>query len=231
MAALLFYQTPTLLDKHVHKDLKFKKINDFDFASEVNSVPVAAQEFFQCGRNHPILFSKNEREEYIPIALLSLLNKGHHLGKDWGDVYVPSFIQRYPFALEEKQGMVMIDKDAPHFQQNDGERLLSDAGEPSETLNKILQMLQTLDRAYALTKDFTKAVADKGLFKPCKHTIKFSDREIKFGHLYAIEESEFNKALSSEEIVTWFKNGWIAWSYAHINSISAMTELVKRMPH
>ena len=63
---------------------------------------------------------KNSEGDFIPVALLSLTQKGHNLGSQWSEVYVPAFIRRYPFVLESSQGMVMFDKEAPHIQEEEG---------------------------------------------------------------------------------------------------------------
>lgn len=230
MTSLLFYQNPVPLDKNKHKRLKLKKLDNLKFAAEANSVPVSGFEFFQCSRNYPVMFVKNASEEFIPIALLSLSSKGHNLGDRWEDVYIPTFVRRYPFVLEDQKGVVMIDSDAPHLQEEEGAPLFDDEGEPTDTLKDIMRFLENVDQSYRLTQDYVKALKQKDLLQPCKGTVKFTDTTLKLDHLYVVEEKAFQKALSDDEVVEWYKKGWIAWTYAHIHSISAIGEVVKRLP-
>lgn len=228
--SLLFYKQPVMLDKVKHKNLKLKKLTNLEFASEVNSVPVAGMEFFSCSRHYPVMFVKNNNESYIPIAVLSLTPKGHNLGDKWEDVYVPSFVRRYPFVLEASQGMVMIDEAAPQLQEDEGEALFQDKGEPTAVLRDIMNFLDTCDKSYKLTEEYSKAVADKGLLEPFKGTVKFADSTLKLDHLYVINEQKLYETLNDEEIVSWFKRGWLAWTHAHLHSLSALSEVVKRFP-
>lgn len=231
MAKLLFYKNPVPLDKTKHKNLKLKKLDNLNFASTVNSVPVAGFEFFQCSRNHPVMFVKNAKDEFLPIALLSLLSEGHHLGEKWQDVYVPGFVRRYPFIMgDDGKGLVMIDEEAEQLQEEEGDNIFTEEGEPSEFLQKVMQFLNTMDKEYRATTEYCKALKEKGLLQPCKSTIKFTDTTLKLDHLYVVGDKEFHESLSDEETAEWFKKGWIAWTYAHIHSMGAMPEVVKRMP-
>lgn len=231
MAKMLFYKDPVPLDKVKHKDIKLKKLDNLNYTAEANSVPVAGFEFFQCSRNHPIMFVKNSRDEFLPIALLSLLSQGHHLGEHWEGVYIPSFVRRYPFIMgDDGKGLVMIDKESDQLQENEGDALFNDEGEPTEVLQKIMQFLTTMDQEYRFTTEYCRALKSKDLLQPCKSTIKFTDTTLKLDHLYVVEEKAFHESLSDEELSEWFKKGWIAWTYAHIHSMGAMSEVVKRMP-
>lgn len=230
MSSLLFYKKPVPLDKEKHKNLKLKKLDNLSFAAETNSVPVAGFEFFPCSRHHPVMFVKNASEDYIPIALLSLTSRGHNLGEQWQDVYIPSFVRRYPFVLEDKNGLVMIDSEAEHLQEEDGDALFTDAGEPSEVLQNIIRFLESMDRAYRQTQEYAAALKAKNLLHPCKGTIKFTDTTMKLDHLFVVDEKAFSEALNDEEIIEWYKKGWVAWTYAHIHSIAALSEVVKRLP-
>ncbi len=230
MSSLLFYKNPVPLDKQKHKNLKLKKLDNLNFTASANSVPVAGFEFFQTSRNHPVMFVKNANGDFIPIALLSLTSKGHNLGEKWQDVYIPSFVRRYPFVLEDKQGVVMIDSEAPQLQEDEGEALFDESGEPTETLKTIMQFLQTVDQGYRATQDYVDALKVKDLLQPCQGTIKFTDTTLKLDHMYVVDEKAFADVLSDEEILDWYKRGWIAWTYAHIHSIGAIPDVIKRLP-
>ncbi len=226
----MFYNSPVPLDKSKHANLKFKHLDNLSFAGNANSVPLAGFEFFACGRNHPVMFVKNAKDEFIPIALLSLTPKGHHLGDQWEDVYVPAFIRRYPFILEDQKGIVMFDESCANLQEEEGEPLFDGEGESTDTLKNIVRFLETVDRGYRATEEYVKALTEKDLLQPCQNTIKFTDNTLKLDNLYVVEEKSFVEKLSDEEIAAWFKKGWIAWTYAHLNSVSSLHDVIKRLP-
>lgn len=230
MSSLLFYKKPIPLEKVKHVKLKLKQPQDLKFAEKANSVPVAGTEFFACSRNHPVMFVKNSDGGFVPIALLSFVSDGNNLGDHWEGVYIPAFVRRYPFVLEAEKGIVLFDEESPQLQEEEGERLFNDEGEATETLSNIVKFLDHVDRGFRATESYVKALVEKDLLHPCKNTIKFTDNTLKLDNLYVVDEKEFVEKLSDEEVVEWFKKGWIAWTYAHLNSVSSITEVVKRLP-
>lgn len=228
MTELLFYKKPVPLDRNKHRALKFKASANYSFASHVNTVPLSGPEFFQCSRNHPVMFVKTAAGGFLPAALLSFDSQMHRLSDTWDGVYVPTFIKRYPFALAENKDIIMIDESASHFSE-DGERLFDDSGEPTPVFHSIIKYLDELNLAHSLTLDYTKALKAKGLLSPCKHVIKMPDREIKLDNFYVVSERELHESLTKDEVADWFLKGWLAWTYAHIHSIGSISEIIKRM--
>jgi hypothetical protein len=51
MPELLFYHQPTVLNKEVHKAIRFSPVKDFRFTNKVNSVPLLVIEFFESSRD------------------------------------------------------------------------------------------------------------------------------------------------------------------------------------
>lgn len=229
MAELLFYEKPAPLAKDKHKNLRFKKLDNYAFASRVNTIPVSGPEFFPCSRNHPVMFAETGNGGFLPMALLSLTSQSHQLGDRWEGVYVPTFVKRYPFALAENKGIVMIDEEAAHFNGKDGELLFDDAGEPTPVLQDMLKYLDTLDQAHRQTLDYTRALKVKGLLQRSQSIVQLVDREIKLDNFFVVNEKDLYSALTDEEIVDWYYKGWIAWTYAHIHSIGSVNEILKRM--
>lgn len=222
MTELLFYEKPTPLAKDKHKTWRYKRTNDYGFASAINTVPVAGHEFFHCSRDFPVMFVETSAGSFLPVALLALTNRSHQLGDRWEGVYVPAFIKRYPFALAENQDVVMIDERAPHFQAPDGDPLFDEEGEPSLVLRDTLEYLDVLNKGHVQTLEYMRALKVKGLLSRCKSTVKLLDREIKLDSFFVVNEREFQEALTDEEVVDWFNRGWIGWTYAHIHSIGSV---------
>ena len=143
MSELLFYQRPTVLNKDIHKSLRFSPVTDFGFTSNVNSVPLLAIEFFESSRDLPVLFSQDQEGNYFPIALLSLKNQGHEQIDEagvWLGNYTPAFIRRYPFVLSSDKN-VCFDADYTGLQEtgSEGESLFTDDGTYTDKKEKIIE--------------------------------------------------------------------------------------------
>jgi hypothetical protein len=226
-SSLLFYKNPTPLDKNKHSKHRLKKQSDYSFAATTNSVPVAGFEFFQASRHFPVFFLKNKEGNFVPVAVLSFRKDGHDLGDTWNEAYVPAYIRRYPFVLSQDR-MVLFDADAPHIQEQEGERLFNDDGENTEFTNELLKFLEQVDAGYRATEEFCKAASEKGLIEPFKGELKFKEGSLKLNDLHSIDEKKLMESLSESEVNDWFKRGWLAWAYAHLHSIGSIDAILKR---
>jgi hypothetical protein len=219
MATLLFYQELVALDRQEHRNLRLKKVGP-DFAKGVNSVPLAGVEFFEAGRDLPVLFAKSANDDYVPLALLSLQSSGHNLG-DWGDIYVPAFIRRYPF-LKASDGNIVIDKQSPYLQEEEGDPLFKEDGSNSEFLDKLIGFLNHMDAQFKATAEYSDACAKKELFTPFNVQVNIGkEKPVRLDNLFVIDEKKLQQ-LSDEEAINWYRKGWLAWSYAHLHSLGAM---------
>ncbi len=223
----MFYANPIPLDKKKHANFKLKRQDNYGFAQDSNSVPVAGFEFFEASRSFPIFFVKNQKENFIPIAILSLKQKGHDLGDTWEDAYVPAYVRRYPFILSS-DGMVLFDSEAPHLQESEGDALFDAEGEASETTKEIVKFLETVDHGYRLTEEYCKALGEKGVLEPFQGQVKFPQGSVNLGDLYAINEKKLHEVLNETDVNEWFKKGWLAWSHAHLHSLGSMQEIFRR---
>lgn len=230
MPTLLFYNDPLLLNREEHKSLHYQASSDFGFTKEVNSVPLTGIEFFEASRDFPVLFSCDDNGDYFPLVLLSLTANSHPLcsdSGDWGELYVPAFIRRYPFALTEDKN-VCLDKSAPHFSETEGKALFSEDGSPSETLDAVITFLDQFDQQHAQTVQFCASAKEHDLFEPFNMQLMVAkDQPLRLDGLFTIKEEQLNK-LPKTEVNKWFKNGWLAWSYAHLHSLGALRRMLNR---
>ncbi len=227
MAALMFYQEPVALEKKKHVDLKLDRQQNYAHAANINSVPVGGMEFFQASRDFPILFIKNAKDEYLPMAILSLRENTHDLGDTWEGAYVPAFVRRYPFILTSEK-VVMFDAKAPHFQSGEGDALFKAEDEPTDALKEIVNFLEAVDANFKRTEEFSKAVAEKELFEPYKATVKFDNAQVRLDDLYVINEKKLHEALDKDTLHEWFNKGWVAWTHAHLHSLGSIPEIIQR---
>lgn len=230
MAELLFYNEPVFLNREVHKELKFSVSSDYSYTESVNSVPLTGIEFFEASRDMPVLFGCDEKGDYFPLALLSLMEDGHkHIDQkgEWAESYIPAFVRRYPFALTD-EGTVCFDKKAGQFGGEKGEALFDDEGENSETLNNIINFLNNYDQQYKLTQEYCKALKEAELLKPFNLQILIDkDHPLRMEGLFVVDEQKLME-VEEEKLAAWFKSGWLAWTYAHLHSLGALDRLAKR---
>lgn len=228
MAQHLFYQEPMALDRLEHRHLCLKRKDDLEFARAVNSVPIAGSEFFEASRDFPILFMQNPQTgNFTPVVILALREKGHVFGNNWGNLYMPAFIRRYPFALS-KDGAIMVDRQAPHLQEDDGERLFNDAGENTEALDSIIGFLRESDNQFMLTRQFSDALAKQDLLIQFDTKVQVDDNTVvDLGDVFIVDEKKL-KELPDDIVTQWFRQGWLAWCYAHLHSTGAIPRLAQR---
>lgn len=227
MSSPMFYNNIAPLDKKRDIDLKLTRQSDFAFAKNTNSIAVAGFEFFEASRSFPIFFIKNDENTYIPLAIISFRKSGHELGEKWEGAYVPAYMRRYPFILSA-DGVVAYDLDAPHFQGEDGERLFTEEGEPTEQLTGLVDYLKMVDRGFKMTEEFCAAAADKELFNLFEGKVEFGSNTINLGDVHVINEKKLHDALNEAEVFEWFNKGWLAWAHAHLHSIGSLNEVLKR---
>ncbi|WP_062268090.1 SapC family protein [Endozoicomonas arenosclerae] len=230
MAELLFYSEPTLLNREVHKTLRFSASPDYSFTKEVNSVPLAGIEFFEASRDMPVLFGKDEEGGYFPLVMLSLMDGGHKQldeSGEWGDSYVPAFIRRYPFALTD-DGTVCFDQKAGQLQSEEGDLLFNDEGEGTKVLDNIVQFLSSFEGQYKETRRYCDQCKEFDLFVPFNLKVMAGgEKPLKLDGLYVIDEKKLNE-IPESAVSSWFKSGWLAWTYAHLHSVGALSRLVKK---
>lgn len=227
MSEILFYEKPTALNRENHKQLRFRGITDLSFSKGQNSVPIAGLEFFEASRAMTVLFNKTKNGDYFPVVLLSLQNAGHDLvGEDgkWKGTYIPSFIRRYPFAMTA-EGNVCFDADSAAFSETEGQPLFDDEGNNAELLDNVIRFLQQYQVEMKQTQAYCKELAELDFFSEFSVEVgRNTDNPVRIQGLYAVDEKKF-ATLEGEKLQSWFKQGWVGWTYAHLHSIGALRTL------
>ncbi|MFO6420079.1 SapC family protein [Hylemonella sp. W303a] len=228
MSELLFYEKPVALNRERHKKLRLKAMDDgFAFSAGVNSVPLAAIEFFEASRDMTVLFQKGADGHFFPVVMMSLSNSGHALvdpqGR-WQGSYVPAFIRRYPFALAS-DGTVCIDEKSRAFSETEGELLFTEDGH-APALDSALAFMRGFDTEMRRTREFCDGLAQKGLLAPFEVEVRPRDggRAVRLQGLHAVSTQKFSE-LRGDTLELWFTKSWVAWIYAHLHSIGALAKL------
>lgn len=220
----LFYKNPVLLDGQKHKEMSLVKDFGLDFTATTNAVPVNLIELPQIAHFYPIAFSNDGQA--TPVAILGVRNDENlfvNKKGEWAkDVYIPSYIRRYPFILtevnngeslslciDETEGVVSNDNDNPLFDKD---------AKPTELANNAMEFCKSYHAASQQTLEFSKALADSGLLveRTAELVIK-GDQKVNFSGFAIIDEEKFNK-LDDATFNEWRQKGWIGAIYAHLFS-------------
>lgn len=237
MSALLFYQNPVPLNRETHKDLQLKSIsNDFGFAAGTNSVPLAANEFYDAQRDYPIVFVGTGEGELAPVALLGL-RQGENLfvdkNKQWDSDYVPVFARCYPFVLARNDGsddfLVCVDESSPALVKEGGEPLFDDAGQESASLRRSVDLLSEFQGHVKRTREFSQRLGTLGLLKEITlQIVPEGGDPLSLQGVQVVDEAKL-MTLEDAQVLELFRSGELGWIYAHLASLRNVQHLSKRL--
>ena len=236
MANLLFYDKPVALNKVAHKDAKIKPLDgDYSFARNTNSVVLAGIEFTEAAKEYPIVFAK-AGDTAVPVALLGLRNSENLFvdskGK-WNSKYIPAFVRRYPFVLaemqQENQRVVCIDESYSGFNEEEGEALFGEDGEPNQLLKQAMEFLEEYQRQYMRTEAFLKRLTDNDLLMSLNARVDLVDgQQFALSGLLAVDEKKLLQ-LEDAKALEFLRSGELAWIYCHLMSLGCMGQMVDRI--
>lgn len=237
MATLLFYRQPVILNREQHGKLRVKGgVGGFSFANAVNSVPLAGIEFSDACRSLPIVFSDNPDGKGFPLALVGLRQDENLLvdaaGKWLGD-YIPGFVRRYPFVLQEKPDVsdfsVLIDEAYEGFGSQEGEALFDGDGKDSPVLTQAIEFLTNFQAVAERTREFVARLHELKLLVPRAIQINLPGfTPFVMQGFSAVDETKL-AALSDEQLLALARRGELGWIYAHLISLGTVPLLLKAL--
>lgn len=207
------------LSSEEHKSLKIQTRNKFEYAENYHSISLASAEMLKAALSFPILFIQNKTDDgktdFDIVAILSLVaNQNQYIeDSEWTASYMPSAMRVYPFRLQGES--VLIDEDAPHLSESEGDPLFTEEGEPAEALNHAIAFLKTCHDANVETKAWCKRMDELGLITEHNTTIVSpKGGRFKLENFYAIDKEKLD-ALPDETLSTLAKDGSLALIHAH----------------
>jgi hypothetical protein len=226
----LFYSNPVPLDRNVHRALKTGVLNtDYSFARSAHFVPALIDEFSPASREMPIVFLPTNKT-YSPVFMLGLRAGENRLIKDDGaftTTYVPAYLRRYPFILGEEQGrdpVVCIDAGNLVLSETDGETLFDDDGQPTQSLQNMVDLATNYFEAGKRTQAFVSILDDLGLFRQITIESRTSSDGQTIHGLAAIDENKLYE-LSDADFLTLRTQRLLGPIFAHFFSLSQIDRL------
>lgn len=235
--SMLIYENVAPVNKQRHAGWGIQGDGSFNFAKEVNSVPVTGVEFGAASNEFTIVFTKTN-EGALPIAVLGV-RSGENLFVDeagkWLATYVPAFIRRYPFVFSTgDQGETLtlcLDEayDGCH-EDGTGERMFKEGGENTEYLEKVIAFLRDYQDHYQRTLWFGKKLEELDLLEPMG--AQFNTPDGKKGSLsgFFVVSRDKLKKLGAEQLAELVKNDALELIYLHLNSMQNLKDTIRRLP-
>ncbi len=216
-----------------HSNLKVKPVDSFNFAKTSHIVSIIVNEFNRVALTYPIVFLKDNEEKYNAYALLGL-KQGENLFVDeegkWQSGYVPAIIRRYPFALGKGQAqdqfIVCIDEESPFINEEEGQPLVKEDGNPGEVVEKAKDFLTEIYRFNELTSRFCRELEDRNLLTQLNMQIKGGEAPVNIAGCFGVDEKKLN-ALTDDEFLALRKNGSLPLIYAHLLSLAQIERLAR----
>ena len=227
----------TLLNNVDHKDVRIITERSAAYGDNVMFAMTFPFEFRSVQASYPILFHRNERGEFYPVALFGFQsNENLFLDETgWRARYIPAMIRRQPFLIgfgpDKGQGgegrrMLSLDMDSPRVSTERGEPLFEPLGGRTPFLEEMATLLETLYRGTEHSKEFVKALQEHGLIESVNFDITLADgsRNQLLG-FFAIDEDKL-QGLSSEALGQLNAKGFLMPLFMMLASTVNMRTLV-----
>ena len=234
---LLIYGQVEAVNKQRHVDWSIKAENNYNFAKQVNSVPLMAVEFPNAAADYSIVFA-GEGDEVLPVVVMGVReDENLYIEEDgsWKAGYVPAFIRRYPFVFastDEGQTLTLcLDESYEGCNQDGrGERLFDAEGEQTQYLGKVLDFLQDYQSHYSRTQSFCKKLNELDLFEEmgARFTLPSGEERTLTG--FKVISREKLKALPQEELAVLMANDGLELIYLHLQSMRNLGKVLERLP-
>ena len=229
------YKNPIFLNSVTHKSVKVAPVTEYKFAGQLNSVVIVGQEFLEAAKFYPVVFTKGQNDEIIPVALLGLRNSENLFVDDKGKwregSYIPAFFRRYPFILASNVGQdgsfaVCVDSSYEGFGKKKGLTLFDDEGNQTDEFKRVVDFLRTYQTQFENTKELVKMLQEYELFRDVSANITMPEGEkLGYAGLMMVDEVKMLQ-LEDDKILNLVRSGYLAWIYAHLYSLSNFRSLM-----
>jgi len=235
MTTNAFYQSPVLLNREAHRQLRVLPCSEYGFTSTSPSLPVTGAEFIDAGKDFAIVFADAGGGAVTPVVLLGLRQQENLYvdaqGK-WEGTYIPAFVRRYPFALADLQGEqagLCVDQAYAGFNDPRGEPLFDHLGQDTPFLKSALDFLTQHQIASLRTERFCRKLQELDLLTALNAKAElFDGSSYVVNGLQVVDERKL-AALGDEAALSLFRGGELVWVYAHLLSLPNVNRLVDRL--
>lgn len=232
---LMIYERAVPISSTRHRDWCVAQSGGYDFAREVNTVPLVAAEFLPASREYAIVFA-GEGDIVMPTAIFGIRNGANAFigeGGAWEGRYVPAFLRRYPFVFssnaEGQSFTLCIDEEFEGLNQDGrGERLFDTEGNRTKYLADILNFVTQYQSQFAATQAFCKRLKDLGLLEPAQAQFRLpGGRSAALSGFMTVNREKL-RALDDETLLRMARSDELELIHAHLASLSNVTPMAER---
>jgi hypothetical protein len=228
------FTKPIALNRDTHRQLRFRPIGGFSFASGLHSAPLCASEFYAAAKEYAILFVRLADGGAVPVVALGLKQQENLFVSregQWNARYLPASMQAYPFAfIENADGdnlQILIDQAYPGFGETQGTALFDDAGDPSPELQQKLKFLQAHHSDRGRTRRLGAELVRLGLLTECSAQLQ-GDARFQLHGFWIVDEAKL-AALDDAALLPLARQGHLSLITAHLLSISNLGLLPSKL--
>lgn len=212
--------------------LRFTRVNNWSFAARESIVPIGLAEAQALAEEYALVFSHEQDGPGYLAALLGSQGVNRYVNEQhqWLAQQIPARLRLYPFALAQGESadrfIVARDADAPHFKDENGEKLIDDEGRAVQLIEQVtvalFELRQSQEQARALSGELEAA----GLIDDRSIAIKLKDgREHSFNGFKAVNEEKL-AALKPKQREKLEKSGALELLALHQKSLKNIARLV-----
>jgi hypothetical protein len=236
---MLIYDRVVPISSEAHRDVSVKVIENFAFATSLNSVPLLAAEFIAAAQDYAIVFASGS-DAIFPAVLLGF-EDGANLCVDasgaWVGGYVPAFLRRYPFVFAEDVGgesgkfTLCIDEDYVGLnREGRGERLFDSDGNRTQYLQTMLAFVSQFQAQFSRTRTFGERLKRLGLLEDAQ--ARFTTAEGRTGTLGGFQTivRDRLKAIPEAELKAMFATDELELCFVHLHSLQNINRLGSKAP-
>lgn len=233
---LMIYERAVPVSSERHRDWSVQTGGSFDFAREVNSVPLLAAEFIAAATDYTIVFAGDE-ETVLPSVILGMRsNRNDHVDANgkWVGGYVPAFLRRYPFVFARSSDgrtfTLCLDEEFDGFNKDGkGERLFDSDGNRTQYLESMLTFTREYQSLFERTQQFCRRVKEHDLLQQAQANFSLPDGErAQLGGFYTINRDKL-KALPAEVLAEMAKTDELELCYVHLHSLNNLAPMARRV--
>jgi hypothetical protein len=208
--------------------LKLTKKKDFLFAKNITQIPLGASELFNAGINYPFLLNKDN----AAVAIVSLKTKSNPYilknGNYKEDVYIPLFLQNYPFVYVkyEKELSLAYDVNSKHIGNSLDIALYNEDGTLTDFFQKKIATLNMYEQSKIDLSMIIKQLFDMKLVSE-NNFIKSEQINLNFVDLFYVDEEKLNN-LTDKEIASLVKTGAYKVAIAQLMSMKNFAKLLNQ---
>lgn len=193
-------------------------------------------EFRRVQNDYPILFRLDgSRENFNCLAIFGF-EKGENLylsDQGWNADYIPLAMSVQPFLIglggeDKTEKKVVLDMNSPRVGTENGARLFTDQGMPTDHLNAVSTQLGEMDEGFEASREYIAILKKYDLLEPISIDIRLqSGTKNRLVGFHTINEDKL-RALGADELKDMADNQALMPTFMMLASLSNLTKLIAR---